>query len=194
MRIGIYGGSFNPPHIAHLVVAEQVRSQFQLDKVLWIPNYLPPHKSAEAFARPEDRLRMTQLAIQSNPAFETSCIELDRKGTSFTVDTVIALKQQAPENKFYLIIGGDSLADFMTWHQPDAIVVQVPLLVYRRPGTNQNTTPVEKAYPTRVHFVEAPALEISSKAIRSKIRSQQSIRYLVPDSVAAYIQEYQLYR
>lgn len=194
MHIGIYGGSFNPPHIAHLIVAEQARSQFGLDKVLWIPNHIPPHKSAEAFASPHDRLEMTRHAIQSNPAFEISSIELDRKGTSFMVDTVQALRENAPADSFYLIIGGDSLADFMTWHEPESIVAQVPLLVYRRPGANQNTTPVEKAFPGRVHFVDAPPLEVSSKSIRDMVRANQSIRYLLPDSVLTYIQQNQLYR
>lgn len=194
MRIGIYGGSFNPPHIAHLIVAEQVRSQFGLDKVLWIPNYIPPHKSTEAFASPEDRLEMTRLATQSHAAFEISSIELDRKGTSFMIDTIHSLKEKAPEDAFYLIIGGDSLADFMTWHQPESIVAQVPLLVYRRPGNNQGVTSAEKTYPDRVHFVDAPGMEISSKVIRGMLYSNKSIRYLVPDSVLTYIQQNQLYR
>lgn len=194
MHIGIYGGSFNPPHIAHLIVAEQVRSQFSLDKVLWVPNYIPPHKSVEAFASPEDRLEMTKRAIQSNPTFEISTIELDRKGTSFMVDTIQALRNNAPTDSYYLIIGGDSLVDFMTWHQPESIIAQVPLLVYRRPGAHQKITPVERAFPDRIHFVDAPVLEISSRGIRDKVRAGQSIRYLVPASVKTYIQDQRLYR
>ena len=118
MNIGIFGGSFNPPHMAHLVVAETVRDLFGLDKILWIPGYIPPHKTHLRLVDANHRLAMVELAAASNPHFEVSDLEIARKGTSFTVDTVTMLKTSHPEHRYSLIIGEDSLLDFMTWHRP----------------------------------------------------------------------------
>lgn len=193
MKIGIYGGSFNPPHIAHLVVAEAVRDQFGLDKILWIPGYIPPHKTHLRLVDAEHRLAMVKLATANNPLFDVSNIEIARKGTSFTIDTVLALQQAHPEHTFALVIGEDSLLDFMTWHRPADIAGAVELLVYRRPGRTNESAEALRLFPDRIHFAEAPLLEVSSASIRARLKSGQSIRHLVPDPVFDYITQHGLY-
>ncbi len=194
MNIGIYGGSFNPPHIAHLVVAEAVRDQFELDQVLWIPGYIPPHKTHLRLVDSAHRLAMVELATASNPLFEVSDIEIARKGTSFTIDTVTDLQAKHPEHTYALVIGEDSLLDFMTWHRPADIVDAVELLVYRRPGRPNESAEALKLFPNRIHFAQAPLLEVSSASLRARIKSDQSIRHLVPDPVFAYIMQHGLYQ
>lgn len=191
MHIGIFGGSFNPPHLAHLIVAERVREQFGLDRVLWVPNRLPPHKPAAELVGASHRLAMTQLAVADHPAFTVSEVELERTGTSYMVDTVRLLQEGAPADRFSLIIGGDSLRDFQTWHQPDEIVRRAPLLVYHRPGVALPALP--PAYEGRVQVAEAPLIEISGTDIRARHRAGRSIRYLVPERVRAYIEAHGLY-
>ncbi len=194
MNIGIYGGSFNPPHIAHLVVAETVRDQFELDKILWIPGYIPPHKTHLRLVDAEHRLEMVKLATASNPAFEVSDIEIARKGTSFTIDTVAELQAAHPAHNYALIIGEDSLLDFMTWHRPADIVGAVELLVYRRPGRPNETAEALELFPSRIHFAEAPLIDVSSAALRAQRKSNKSIRHLVPDPVFDYIMQHGLYQ
>lgn len=191
MRIGLFGGSFNPPHLAHLIVAETIREQFDLDAIWWIPAYQPPHKTGEALAAAAHRLAMTQAAVAGNPAFEVSDLEIQREGTSYTVDTVCTLQAKHPNHPFFLLIGSDSLQGFSSWHQPEEIVARVPLIVYRRPGTAAIN--VEPSFAERVHFAEAPLLEISGTKIRRRLREGRSIRYLVPDVVRAYIDQHKLY-
>ncbi len=200
MDIGIFGGSFNPPHIAHLVVAESVRDQFGLDRVLWIPGYIPPHKTRSKLADARHRLEMTRLATAGNPTFEVSSIEIDRKGTSYTVDTVTSLCSAHPDDTFYLIIGEDSLRDFISWRKPATIISKVSLLVYRRTTQNSeqsNQNPplseAERQFPDRIRFADAPLLNISSASIRAQLQKGRSIRHQIPDSVHDYIKEYHLY-
>ncbi len=195
MNIGIYGGSFNPPHIAHLVVAESVRDQFGLDQVLWIPGYIPPHKTHLKLVDASHRLAMTRLAINTNPHFAISTIEIDRKGTSFTIDTVKTLQAANPEHTYFLVIGEDSLYDFMTWRDPEGIVERAELLVYRRPTSRQrpSASEAETLFSNRIHFADAPLLEVSSAEIRRMVHAGKSIRHLVPDAVYDYIGEHNLY-
>ena len=191
MHIGLFGGSFNPPHIAHLIVAEQIREQFSLDQIWWIPAFVPPHKVGIELASAEHRLEMTHLATQDNPAFVVNAIEVRRKGTSYTLDTVSALQDEYPEDQFSLIIGGDSLAGFGSWHRPDEIIRRVPLIIYRRPGNAAEH--IEPRFASRARFAEAPLLEISSTKIRALCQQGRSVRYLVPASVEAFIQTHQIY-
>ncbi|MFK7846607.1 MAG: nicotinate (nicotinamide) nucleotide adenylyltransferase [Rhodothermales bacterium] len=194
MKIGIYGGSFNPPHIAHLVVAESIRDQFGLDQILWIPGYIPPHKTHLRLADASHRMAMTRLAIARNPFFDVSAIEIERKGTSFTIDTVSTLVETYPENEYYLVIGEDSLLDFMTWHKPASIVEKVELLVYRRPGREKESAEASTLFPNRIHLADAPLLGISSASIRIAVKEKRSIRHLVPDDVYDYIVQHALYQ
>ena len=122
MQVGIFGGTFNPPHLAHLIIAETVREQFTLEQVLWMPSRQPPHKTAQAMVAPEHRLAMTRLAVEGNPTFTVSELEMQRDGPSYTIDTIERLQNQLPDMSFALIIGGDSLRGLDTWHRPEAIV------------------------------------------------------------------------
>jgi nicotinate-nucleotide adenylyltransferase len=192
MDIGLFGGSFNPPHVAHLVVAEVARDQFGLDEVWWIPNATPPHKSADGLAAVDHRLAMTRRAVADNPAFRVCDIEIERAGVSYTVDTVQALQNQHPDTDFYLIIGSDSLDHFAEWHKPEEIARRVPLVVYKRPGVIDAVP--EPRFANHVRFVAAPVMEVSGTEIRSRRRAGRSIRYLVPDGVRTYIEDHGLYQ
>lgn len=192
MDIGLFGGSFNPPHVAHLVVAEVVRDQFDLESIWWIPNATPPHKPNGELAAVEHRLAMTRAAIDDNPAFQLCDIEVERAGVSYTVDTVRALQEQHPDTDFGLIIGSDSLDHFAEWHCPDEIAERVPLVVYKRPGVLEAVA--EPRFANRVQYAAAPVMEVSGTEIRSRRRAGRSIRYLVPDAVRQYIEAHDLYR
>ena len=193
MRTGIYGGSFNPPHLGHLIVAETIRDQFQLDRILWIPGYIPPHKQHLQLAAPHHRLEMTRLATDDHPAFEVSTIELDRKGTSYTVDTLRSLHQELSGEELFLIIGGDSLRDFMTWKSPEQVAEFAHLLVFNRDTVTALPTEAERRFPNRISLATAPLIEISSRAIRERIKNRQSVRYLLPANVHQYIVQQNLY-
>jgi len=192
MDIGLFGGSFNPPHLAHLVVAEIARDQFGLEEVWWIPNATPPHKSDCELAAVEDRLAMTQRAIDENSSFRLCDIEVRRSGVSYTVETVRALQEQYPDTAFGLLLGSDSLDHFADWHRPDEIADRVPLVVYKRPGVTEEVP--EPRFANHVRFVSAPVMEISGTEIRARCRAGRSIRYLVPAAVRAYIREHDLYQ
>lgn len=191
MHIGLFGGSFNPPHLAHLIVAETVRSSFDLDAIWWMPAYQPPHKAGTSLASADHRLAMTQAAVADNPTFDVSDLEIQRKGMSYTVDTVRTLQAEHPDDRFSLIIGSDSLQGFAGWHQPEEIIARVPLIVYKRPDSA--TAEVDPRLAERVHFADAPLLEISGTEIRRRRHAGHSIRYLVPEAVRAYIEQHALY-
>lgn len=191
MNVGLFGGSFNPPHVAHLIVAETVRDQFDLDHILWMPSYVPPHKDDEDLAAATHRLRMVERAVTGNPAFVVSDREIQRKGTSYTVETIAELQEAQPDVSFALIIGSDSLRAFGSWHRPEDIIDRVPLIVYKRPGASSSVA--EPRFANRARFADAPLLDISGTEIRARCRSGHSIRYLVPESVRAYIDEHGLY-
>jgi nicotinate-nucleotide adenylyltransferase len=191
MDIGLFGGSFNPPHLAHLVAAEIARDQFDLEQVWWIPNATPPHKSDEGLAGVEHRLAMTRAAVADNPAFSVCELEVQRAGVSYTVQTVRALQEQHPDTDFGLLIGSDSLDHFAEWHRPNEIADRVDLVVYKRPGGIEAVA--EPRFANRVRYVAAPVMEISSTEIRSRCRAGRSIRYLVPESVRTYINDHDLY-
>jgi nicotinate-nucleotide adenylyltransferase len=191
MQIGLFGGSFNPPHVGHLIVAEAVRDQFALDAVWWIPNATPPHKPDAELVAPRHRRAMTEAAIAGNSAFRLCDVELAREGISYTADTVRVLQREHPEATFSLIIGSDSLDRFGTWHRPEEIASRVSLLVYARLGSREAVA--DPAYANAVRYAAAPALEVSSTEIRARCQAGRSIRYLVPESVRTYIESNALY-
>jgi len=191
MDIGLFGGSFNPPHVAHLVVAEVARDQFGLDEVWWIPNATPPHKSQDELASVDHRVEMTRRAVAENPAFRLCNIEVERAGTSYTIETVRALQDKHPDTDFGLLIGSDSLDHFGEWHRPEEIAERVPLVVYKRPGVIEVVP--EPRFANHVRFVAAPVMEVSGTEIRSRRRAGRSIRYLVPETVRTYIDKRGLY-
>lgn len=190
-RVGLFGGSFNPPHVAHLAIAEAARDQLGLDWVVWIPAATPPHKVEQDLPAAEHRLAMTRLAIAGNAAFVVSEIEIERAGVSYTVDTVRALQETHPGVAFHLLLGGDSLAQFDTWVQPEEIVRRVPLVVYPRPGADLSAVPAWAR--ARTTLLDRPLLDPSSTALRRLLRAARSARYLVPDAVLAYAAEHGLY-
>lgn len=192
MDIGLFGGSFNPPHVAHLIVAEIARDQYGFEEVWWIPNATPPHKSSESLAAVEHRVAMTRRVVAENPAFRLCTIEIERAGVSYTVETLRTLQDQYPDTDFGLLLGSDSLDQFATWHEPEEIADRVPLVVYKRPGVIEEVAAPQ--FANHVRFVSAPVMEVSGTEIRSRRRAGRSIRYLVPDPVRAYIEEHDLYR
>lgn len=190
-QIGLFGGSFNPPHFAHLVVAELIGEQFALDRVIWIPNYQSPLKKLEDVAPAHHRLAMTRLAVEGNDRFDLTDIEARREDVSYTVETLRTLQKHHPNTEFRLIIGSDSLATLAEWHEPEEILERVRLIVFRRPGATSASAP--EGFEDRVAFADAPLLEISGTSIRNRIHSGRSVRYMVPEAVRTYIFEHGLY-
>ena len=191
MELGIYGGTFNPPHLAHLIIAETVRDQFGLDRMLWVPAGQPPHKDVRDLAEVRHRLAMTERAVEGNAGFAVSEVEIERGGPSYTVDTLGALQEAYPGARLHLLLGGDSLAHFASWRRPDVILERASLIVYDRPGADASDVPGHVA--EQVRFAEAPLLLISGTEVRARRRRGASIRYLVPEPVRVYIQKHGLY-
>lgn len=185
-QIGIMGGTFNPVHIAHLVAAEQAMTKLRLDEVWFIPDNIPPHKNAPLTSA-RDRVAMLELATRDNPHFRVKLLELFRGGVSYTIDTVRYLKEKAPQNNYYLIMGSDQVNSFQTWKEADQLARMVTLVGIRRPGY-----PQEPKYS--MIWVDAPDIHLSSTAIRRYVATGTSIRYLVPEAVRQYIEKKGLYR
>lgn len=191
-RLGILGGTFNPIHVAHLSIAEQVGEARGLEKVLFIPARIPPHKGSPDIAPAEDRYRMTVLATESNPRFEVSRIELDRSGTSFSKDTLQELREMYPGTELYYIIGSDAVAELPTWREPDLVVKLARLLVVKRPGFD--LTPFAERFGENVETVDVSESDVSSTEIRERTRRGLSIEQLVPPNVEQYIRKNGLYK
>ena len=197
-RLGVMGGTFDPIHHGHLAAAQEAASALHLDRVLFIPVWQPPHKLDEPAASPADRLCMVRLAVADNPLFEVSPIEMDRLGRSYTVHTLQRLVDLYPGADLYFIVGMDSLADLPKWHDPIGILERARIVALHRPGW-QTVDLAELTYQLpesqgRVLLVEMPALDISSTELRERIGAGRPVRYLVPDSVASYVEERGLYR
>ncbi len=190
MRVGLFGGSFNPPHAGHLIIAEAIRDQFALDRVMWMPGFRVPHKDARGMASAEDRLKMVRLATEGNPAFLVSDLEIRRGGVSYTVDTIRHLQDEAPGDEFSLAIGGDSYRQLPSWREPEEIARRVDLIVY---GRGKDGPPEALPFPVRAQFAAAPLLGISSTDIRARRASKRSVRYLVPEPVRLFIEAQGLY-
>ncbi len=197
-RIGIMGGTFNPVHNVHLIMAEEARRQFQLKKVLFMPSKNPPHKKKRSIASDEHRKRMIQHAIQDNPAFVFSDLELEREGTTYTKDTLAALKQLYPNDKFYFIVGGDSLASMEKWYEPAYIFKNCRVLAANRDETDGGQIRklkllYEKKYGAKIAEIQMPPISISSEMIRNKLAEHSFISGYVPACVERYIRANQLY-
>ena len=191
-RIGLFGGTFDPPHFGHLALAEWAREQLRLDRVLFVPAGAPPHKRARRLSSVAARVAMTRLAVRGNPAFRLSQLEVRRRGPSFTVDTLRAVRSGLPGVEVFLLMGEDSLDDFRTWHEPAAIRGLARLAVARRPGGRRRTP--ARGIARGLIWLDNPGLELSSSAIRARARAGRSVRYLVPDAVARYLARHRLYR
>lgn len=186
-QIGIMGGTFNPVHIAHLVAAEQAMTKLRLDEVWFIPDNIPPHKDAPIKVSARDRATMLDLATHDNPRFRVKLLELFRGGVSYTIDTMRYLKEKAPQNNYYLIMGSDQVNSFHNWKDAPELAKLATLVGIRRPGY-----PQDPQYP--MIWVDAPDIRLSSTSIRRSVATGTSIRYLVPEPVRQYIEEKGLYR
>ena len=195
-RIGLFGGSFNPVHLGHLIMADHARAHLNLDRVLFAPAGNPPHKAGQQLASISDRLEMVQLAIAGNDALVCSELDTDEAEPSFTWRLLERLRDAHPTADLWFIMGGDSLAEFHTWARPDRIVELARLAVVDRPGyslTGDRLPPVEAA-KSRVDLVEAPLCTISSTEIRDRVKARVTVRYLIPDAVRSHIEDEGLYR
>ena len=190
-RIGIFGGSFDPPHLGHLVIAELACRELKLDVVYLVPAYLPPHKIGISQTTPADRLAMTRLAVRNVRQLAVSDAELRRKGVSYTVDTVRTFRRRFPKAELFLIIGSDSLMQFHSWKSPQRILKEVSLAVYRRPGWARHKT---KHAAGEVLWLHGPIMRVSSTEIRSRVARGKPIHDLVRRNVSDFIMRRGLYR
>ncbi|MBX6378721.1 MAG: nicotinate-nucleotide adenylyltransferase [Clostridia bacterium] len=198
-RIGIMGGTFDPIHNGHLVAAEAVRHHFSLSRVYFVPAARPPHKAAQAISAGRHRYAMAVLATCSNPAFFVSSEELDRDGTSYTIDTLRAFRSVFPDAELYFITGADAILQILHWKAPEELLATAHFIAVSRPGyPSQQLDQLRSRLPeqlrSRVLLQEIPALAISSSDIRERVRRGLPIRYLLPESVAQYIAKEGLYR
>jgi nicotinate-nucleotide adenylyltransferase len=195
-RIGIFGGTFNPVHIAHLIAAEEVKQQMHLNKVIFIPSADPPHKDGHSLVKAHKRLEMLNLAIKDNPSFESSDIEIriSENSKSYTVNTLMALRELHKDEpvKFFLIIGMDQLIELHTWRDPGKLFVLSEVVVINRPGYFAHE--VANDFSGRVHYLPIPSMEISSTDIRHRINELRPIRYMVGAEVEKYIIKNNLYK
>lgn len=197
-RTGLFGGTFDPPHIGHLILAGEAVSQFKLHRLLWVLTPDPPHKLENPITPLEHRLPMLQGAIADNPVFELSRLELDRPGPHYTIDTVRLLAERESDSEIYLLIGGDSLAELPTWRLPVDLVAAVSKIgVMRRPGDFTDLSALEAKLPgisDKVHFIDALLQPVSSSELRRRIAAGEMYRYYVPPFVYEYIETHHLYR
>jgi len=198
MRIGVLGGTFDPIHIGHLVSAEEVWMELELERVVFIPAGLPPHKLDHAMSPVEHRLAMVELAIASNPHFAVSKVDVDRSGPCYTVDTIELLRDEwGPSVEIYFIMGSDSLLDILTWHNPRRLIRLCHFAVVSRPGYQVDLDELDALLPglaSRVQMLNAPELAISATDIQRRVREGLSIKYQVPEAVEDYIYRHKLYQ
>ncbi|MDP3730659.1 MAG: nicotinate-nucleotide adenylyltransferase [Candidatus Omnitrophota bacterium] len=188
MRIGILGGTFNPIHIGHLILAEEAHFKLKLDKLVFVPAFVPPHKSSSEVINAKDRLEMVRLAIEDNPAFEISTFEIDSKKKSYSIDTLKEFRARFGEDaELCFITGSDSLKDLFSWKNINDIFKISKFIVANRPGYPM------KEVPKEVDTVVITPIEVSSEDIRKRLTESRSIRYLVPEKVRKYILDRKLY-
>jgi nicotinate-nucleotide adenylyltransferase len=193
MKIGIYGGTFDPPHLGHLIVAEYVRTTLGLDQIVFVPVATAPHKQGLQVTDGRHRLAMLERAVASNPTFSVSDEEIRRGGVSYTVDTLAALRAAEPEAAFFVLIGADNALEFDTWKDPEGIRAGARIVVMDRPGVALDEEALARRIPGAV-VVRVPGIEIAAREIRRSVAKGRSIRYRVPDAVREYVLENGLYR
>jgi nicotinate-nucleotide adenylyltransferase len=195
---GIFGGTFDPIHVAHLAVAEAARDTFGLRRVLFIPAAQPPHKPGRPITAVEHRLAMVEAAVAANPAFDVSRIEVDREGPSYTIDTLAALCAADPRDQLALILSAESYGELPTWHEPRRILDLADLIVAPRDGYPEADPDLVPSRfpdaPAAIAFLDGPHIRLSASEIRRRAAEGRSVRYLVPDAVAAYIGDHGLYQ
>lgn len=188
MKIGILGGTFNPIHIGHLILAQEVREKLNLDKIIFVPTYLPPHKDNSDIAPASTRMIMVKLAIKGNKCFLISDIEIKRNGCSYTIDTIKEFKKMYIQDELYFIIGSDLLKYLDDWKDLNEIIKMVNFIVATRPGY------LLEKIPSYISTIPIRAVDVSGFEIRKAIRENRSFRYLVPDVVYKYIIKNKLYK
>lgn len=188
VRLGIFGGSFDPPHIAHLVIGETAREQLRLDRLIYVPTYQSPHKVHSTKTSSLHRLAMTRIAVRGNDSFEVSDLEVKKKGVSYTIETIQYFNALYPHSEIFFIVGSDSLHQFATWKEPEGIRSLVTLAVFPRRGYEH------VAEEKGLIFLRAPLVDICSSDIRRRIKWGRSIRYLVPEKVEEYIRTNNIYK
>jgi nicotinate-nucleotide adenylyltransferase len=193
-RIGIMGGTFDPIHHGHLVAASEVQAEFELDEVLFVPTGQPWQKSDREVAPAEDRYLMTVIATASNPRFSVSRVDIDRRGPTFTIDTLTDIHRQRPDDELFFITGADALAQILTWHDAAQVFRLAQFVGCTRPGTTIDESTLVGLPPDRVRIIEVPALAISSTECRARATAGEPVWYLVPDGVVQYIAKRGLYR
>ena len=201
MRLGIFGGTFDPVHFGHLALAEECLAAANLDELWLVPAASPPHKGGKKLSRFDQRKEMLELAIAGNEKFKVEPMEADRPGPSFTIDTLLEIHKRKPDDELFLIIGGDSALEFSTWKDPDKIASLATLVVRIRPGF---IMPTEQEFisqlgielgvgPTVIFVSGPPYLDVSSSLLKERVSNNKSIRYLLPRAVEVYIQQKKLY-
>jgi nicotinate-nucleotide adenylyltransferase len=197
MRIGIFGGTFDPPHVGHQILADEAVAQLNLDRLLWVLTPDPPHKQGQMITGLDCRLEMVKAATANNSAFELSRVDIDRHGPHYAVDTVQIIKEQFPSAELFYIIGGDSLHDLPSWYHPQQLLAEVDgLAVMHRPGDQIDLRLLEEKLPgigAKIRYIDAPLLEISSRQIRERISAGEGYRYYLPPAVLTIIQRENLY-
>jgi len=196
--IGVFGGTFDPPHLGHLILAEAGRQALGLDRVLWVVTAQPPHKPKEARTPVDTRLALVEAAIAGNPGFQVSRADVDRPPPHYAVGTLEWLRAQQPAAQFAYLMGEDSLRDLPTWHKPQEFVLACDVIgVMERSGAEPDVADLEALLPgltARVRFFRAPIIDIASHDLRRRVHAGESIRYLVPEAVARLIEGRGLYR
>lgn len=192
MRLGILGGTFNPPHIGHLVCAQEALTQLGLDRVVLMPARVPPHKEIAGDPGADRRRELCELAIGGDERFAVSSLELGRPGPSYTVDTLRELHDQAPQDELTFIVGGDMARSLPSWREPDAVIELARIAIAERSGAERADIRAElaalaSATDDRIAFFDMPRIDISSSLVRERVASGRPIHYLVPEAVAARI-------
>jgi nicotinate-nucleotide adenylyltransferase len=200
MQVGVFGGTFDPVHVGHLIAAEQCREQAELDQVLFVPAARPPHKQGQTLTPFAQRFEMLELAVAGHRAFHVDDLEKNRPGLSYTADTLEELRQRRPEAELWLILGSDCLPDVPDWHEPIRIVMSAGLLIVEREGWPvgladelQARLGINSKAEVRYQPIHMPGIDIASRDIRRRVAEGRTIRYLVPRSVECYIESHRLY-
>ena len=195
-RIGIFGGTFDPIHLGHLILATEISHALDLTRVLFVPGGIPPHKPGQPISPAPDRLAMLRLALEGNSSFGIHTLEIDRGGVSYTAETVELLASELVPSSLVFLMGEDSLRDLPTWHAPGRIATYAELAVATRPNVEVDLREVTNAVPEargRIHFIETPSIEISASDIRRRVAAGAPFRYMVADTVRRYILDHGLY-
>ncbi len=196
-RVGIFGGTFDPPHLGHLILASEAVEQLKLDHLLWMMTAMPPHKEYSNITPLEQRLELTRAAIAEFDQFELSTLEIDRPGPHYSVDTVALIKDAQPDAEIYFLMGEDSLRDLPSWYEPEKLLAMCDGLgIMRRPGSEAVLLELESSFPNigqKVTWFNTPLVDISSHDIRQRIKENRTYRFFIPEMVYKLIHEKKYY-